>query len=382
LIELRRADTAIDGDDLMALKYAAHRLHPLHIPYGRSIKWAGHIEDGVDVLLLVLQTTDGLRGVGETPIRLRWHAATLKSLMVVVEEVFLPALKEVDLEDEAAVDAFLSGYAEHPLAKSLIDAACWDLRARAAGVPLWQRLGAPDPDVDISWTVTRAPPQEMARQAEQAAATRGVRAFKVKTGQGFDVDRQAVSEIRRAVGAEASLYADSNGADDASLVPDMSMMLADHGVILFEDPCNLAPNDQFRSVQGTSRLPILVDNGCRSLAQARLFLGVGAKALSVKIMKTGITESRVISALAQARQAGVAVGISASSSVGALAALALSASLPPAARVAPCEETFFATMDDVLLDPLQIKDGKVRLPSTPGYEPLIDWRKVESWHVG
>jgi L-alanine-DL-glutamate epimerase-like enolase superfamily enzyme len=366
----------------MALKYAAHRLHPLHIPYGRSIKWAGHIEDGVDVLLLVLQTTDGLRGVGETPIRLRWHAATLKSLMVVVEEVFLPALKEVDLEDEAAVDAFLSGYAEHPLAKSLIDAACWDLRARAAGVPLWQRLGAPDPDVDISWTVTRAPPQEMARQAEQAAATRGVRAFKVKTGQGFDVDRQAVSEVRRAVGAEASLYADSNGADDASLVPDMSMMLADHGVILFEDPCNLAPNDQFRSVQGTSRLPILVDNGCRSLAQARLFLGVGAKALSVKIMKTGITESRVISALAQARQAGVAVGISASSSVGALAALALSASLPPAARVAPCEETFFATMDDVLLDPLQIKDGKVRLPSTPGYEPLIDWRKVESWHVG
>ena len=42
----------------------------------------------MDVLLLVLQTTDGLRGVGETPIRLRWHAATLKSLMMVVEEVF------------------------------------------------------------------------------------------------------------------------------------------------------------------------------------------------------------------------------------------------------------------------------------------------------
>jgi L-alanine-DL-glutamate epimerase-like enolase superfamily enzyme len=264
----------------------------------------------------------------------------------------------------------------------LIDASCWDLRAQAASVSLWQHLGAADPNVEISWTVTRAPPREMAGQAEKAGAIHGVRAFKVKTGQGFNVDRQAIGEIRRAVGAGASLYADSNGADKAADIPDMSKMLADHGVILFEDPCNLSPNDQFRTVQETSQLPILVDNGCRSLAQAKLFLDVGAKALSVKVMKTGITESRAISGFAQARQAGVAVGISAASSIGALSALTLSASLPLEARSAPCEETFFATMDDVLLDPLRIKDGKVRLPSTPGYEPLIDWQKIASLRVG
>jgi L-alanine-DL-glutamate epimerase-like enolase superfamily enzyme len=381
-LNVRPDDTPTDGDDPMALRYAAHRFHPLHIPYGRSIKWAGHTENGIDILLLVLETTEGLRGVGETPIRLRWHAATLKSLMVVLEEVFLPALKEVDLENEVAVDIFLSSYTEHPLAKSLIDASCWDLRAQAASVSLWQHLGAADPNVEISWTVTRAPPREMAGQAEKAGAIHGVRAFKVKTGQGFNVDRQAIGEIRRAVGAGASLYADSNGADKAADIPDMSKMLADHGVILFEDPCNLSPNDQFRSVQETSQLPILVDSGCRSLAQAKLFLDVGAKALSVKVMKTGITESRAISGFAQARQAGVAVGISAASSIGALSALTLSASLPLEARLAPCEETFFATMDDVLLDPLRIKDGKVRLPSTPGYEPLIDWQKIASLRVG
>jgi L-alanine-DL-glutamate epimerase-like enolase superfamily enzyme len=362
----------------MALKLTRHRFHPLHVPYVRPIRWAGHVESGVDILLLVLETDAGLNGVGETPIRLNWHAATLRSLMTVIEEVFLSQMAGLDLADEGAVKSFLGGIREHPLAKSLIDTACWDLRARAAGMPLWQRLGASDPKVPISWTVTRAVPQDMAREAEKAVDRYGVAAFKVKTGQGLATDRIALQEIRRAVGDSAALYADSNGADRPADVPEMSRMLAEHGVILFEDPCNFAPNDGFRAVREGSRLPILVDNGCRSVAEAGLYLDVGAEALSVKVMKTGITESRVIAQMAQARQAGVAVGISAATSLGAMTALALSASLPEQVRCAPCEETFFATMDEILLEPLRIKDGNVELPGTSGYEPLIDWNKVAS----
>jgi L-alanine-DL-glutamate epimerase-like enolase superfamily enzyme len=362
----------------MASKLTRHRFHPLHVPYGRPIRWAGHIESGVDILLLVLETDTGLQGVGETPVRLNWHAATLKSLMSVIDEVFIPQMAGLDLEDEIAVKAFLGGFKEHPLAKSLIDTACWDLRACAAGVPLWRRLGASDPNVPISWTVTRASPQSMAREAEKAAAQHGVKAFKVKTGQGIATDSLALQEIRRAVGDGAAFYADSNGADRPADLPDMSKMLADHGVTLFEDPCNFSPNDGFRALCADSRLPILVDNGCRSVAEASLYLDVGAEALSVKVMKTGITESRTIAQMAQAKGARVAVGISAASSLGALTALALSAGLPDQARCAPCEETFFAGMDDILLEPLRIEDGKVKLPAVSGNAPLIDWDKVSS----
>jgi L-alanine-DL-glutamate epimerase-like enolase superfamily enzyme len=360
----------------MALRLTRHRFHPLHVPYVRPIRWAGHVESGVDVLLLVLETDAGLMGIGETPIRLKWHAATLKSLMTVIDEVFIPQMGDLNLEDETAVKGFLGACKEHPLAKSLIDTACWDLRARVAGVPLWQRLGATEANVPISWTVTRAAPQDMAREAEMAAVKHGVRAFKVKTGQGFAADRTALEEIRGAVGDNADLFADSNAADRAADVSEMSKLLADFGVILFEDPCNFAPNDEFRAIRKSSRLPILVDNGCRSVAEANLFLDVGAEALSVKVMKTGITESRMIAQMAQMRQARVAVGISATTSLGAMTALALSASLPAETRCAPCEETFFATMPEILIEPLQIKDGSVRLPATCGYEPLVDWDKV------
>jgi L-alanine-DL-glutamate epimerase-like enolase superfamily enzyme len=155
-------------------------------------------------------------------------------------------------------------------------------------------------------------------------------------------------------------------------------MLADFGVRLFEDPCPFVPNEGFRTIQQSSQLPILVDNGCRSAAEGSLFLDVGARALSVKIMKTGITESRTIAGLARAKQARVAVGISATSSLGALIALSLSASLPDDARCAPCEETFFASIDNVLHERLQIKCGKVALPAVSGFGPLIDWKKVEA----
>ena len=362
----------------MSLKMTRHFFYPLHARYVRPVRWAGHVEAGVDVLLLVIETDQGLKGVGETPVRLNWHACTLKSLMVVLEEVFLPQMKTLDLADADAVKAFLGTFKEHPLAKSVIDTACWDLRARLAGVPLWQHLGATDSNVPISWTITRADPQDMAREAEMISERYGIQAFKVKTGQGIETDRIVLKNIRCVVGDKVALYADSNGAHHAAEVPDMSKLLAEYGVILFEDPCAFAPNYAFRSIMASSRVPILVDNGCRSVSDATLYLDVGAKALSVKVMKTGITESRVIANLARAQQARVAVGISAATSLGAMNALALSASLPAEARCAPCEETFFATMDEILVDPLTIKDGSIKLPEISGYEALVDWKKVST----
>jgi len=362
----------------MALKLTRHHFHALRVPYRRTIRWAGHLESSVDVLLLVLETDRGLRGIGETPVRLHWHAATPASLVAVIEEVFLPQMTNLDLGDEAAVKSFLAKFREHPLAKSLIDTACWDLRAQMSGMPLWRRLGASDANVPISWTVTRAAPADMAHAAGAAAEAHGVRAFKVKTGQGVATDRSALAEIRSAVGADAALFADSNSAGTAAEIGETSKMLADLGVSLFEDPCPFVPNEGFRAIQQSSRLPILVDNGCRSVAEGSLYLDVGAQALSVKIMKTGITESRVIAEMAQARQARVAVGISATTSLGAIAALSLSASLPDSARCAPCEETFFASIDDILHQPLRIKAGKVELPAAVGFAPLIDWKKVEA----
>ncbi len=198
-----------------------------------------------------------------------------------------------------AVKDFLGSFKEHPLAKSLIDTACWDLRAQLAGVPLWRRLGASDANVPISWTVTRAAPKDMAREAGTAAETHGVRAFKVKTGQGEQLIGQHCTKFAALSATRRCCSPDSNAGGTSAGVAQTSKMLADFGVVLFEDPCPFAPNDGFRAIKNSSCLPIMVDNGCRSIAEGSIYLDVGAQALSVKIMKTGITKSRVIAQLAK-----------------------------------------------------------------------------------
>lgn len=360
---------------------ARYALHPIHVPYPRPIRWAGHVEKGVDVMLLELETADGVRGIGETPVRLLWHAATLRSLAVVLNDIFMPLLKGVDLLDTDAVNRAIGRVREHAAAKSLIDTACWDLRARSAGNPLWKTLGAAAGQVPVSWTVTRAPPDAMAADARQMFEARGVTAFKVKTGQGLATDRDALAQIRAALGDRVTLSADSNAADRPQDVAEMSRMLADHGVTTYEDPCSLAPTRQFAEIRDSSILPILVDNECRSLHEAALFLDAGAQALSVKVMKTGVTESLAVVRAAHEKGAKIAVGISAATALGAVTALSLSAAIPDQVRCLPCEETFFLGMDTILKEPLLLENGCVALPSVAGNDDLIDWKKVAALRV-
>ena len=71
---------------------------------------------------------------------------------------------------------------------------CWDLRAQAQKTPLW-RLWGGAPEVPLSWTVTREKPSVMAREAADMVDKHGFRTLKIKGGQGFETDAQALKEI-------------------------------------------------------------------------------------------------------------------------------------------------------------------------------------------
>jgi L-alanine-DL-glutamate epimerase-like enolase superfamily enzyme len=141
------------------------------------------------------------------------------------------------------------------------------------------------------------------------------------------------------------------------------------------------PTRQFADIVADCAMPILVDDGCRSLRDGALFIDAGAQALSVKTMKTGITESLAIAEKAKKTGCKVSVGISAGSSLGAIPALALANALPPETRRIPCEETFFLTAGGFLNEELKLANGCVQLPSNPGLREAIDWKKVEALTV-
>lgn len=360
------------------MKLARWKIHPIRLPYFRTIRWAEVVEDAADFLLLELESDTGARGIGEATVKPTWSGVTLRSLAVALEELFMPRLAAIELDDaEAIVDTYRS-IPEGRAAKALIDNACWDLRANAAGIPLHDLLGGRG-DVEVSCTLTRAAPATMAREAVDLIAAHGFKTIKFKGGQGVDVDFAGLAAVRAAVGPAVRIYVDANSYYDARHGLEYTLRLAEIGVFLSEDPYRLAPDRQFEQAQSAATIPILVDSPAAGPTEAAAFLERGAQAISVKPGRVGITLARRTAKLAQEYSAGVVVGLYSESTLGTLGPLAFHSSLINA--LAPAECTFFLGLRErVTHAALDVRDGTIALPSVGGYHSLVDWERVERLH--
>jgi len=220
----------------------------------------------------------------------------------------------------------------------------------------------------------------MAREAAEVVDRHGFGTLKVKGGQGRDVDRAALTEIRAAVGPGVQLMVDANRGYSEEEGLAYIQELAALGATVAEDPCQLRPNRAFRELQSASPIPLLVDNGCGSAEDAALFLEQGARALSLKLSRTGVKEAREMAAMAHEQHCAAHVGFMGESSLGALAALQVASALPTRGYSLPAETTFFLTYgEEYVTQRVTVADGRVRLPTVPGLARWVDWERVAAF---
>ncbi|MEO7405200.1 MAG: mandelate racemase/muconate lactonizing enzyme family protein [Burkholderiales bacterium] len=361
------------------MKLKSWKLHPIRLPYFRAIKWADVVEEAADFLLLEIESDTGARGIGEATVKPTWSGVTLRSLTVALEEIYLPKLATIALDDpEALLDAYQS-IPEGRAARALIDNACWDLRANASGKPLHALLGA-GARVEVCCTLTRAAPSTMAREAAELVGKYGFKTIKFKGGQGFDTDFAGLAAVRGAVGAAIRIYVDANSHYDQAQGIEYTRRLAERDVFLSEDPYRLAADRAFEQTQAELPIPILVDSPAAGLVEAATFLDRGARAISVKPGRVGLTTARRCANLAKTRNAGVVVGLYSESTLGTLAPLAFHSSLTNA--LAPSECTFFLGLKErITHDSIDVRDGFIILPPDAGYRALVDWDRVARFRV-
>lgn len=350
------------------MKLERWSLHCYRLPYAREVVWANAREDAGIFALLVLEA-GGAKGIAEGTLKDTWSGVSPASLKAALEDFLIPRLRAVDLTDEKVVAKAFAGIPENRLAKGMIESACWTLRAAAAKAPLWQLWGA-GRSREVAWTVTRQAPKAMAVEAVDVCAKYGFRTLKVKGGQGVEVDLRALAEIQSAVGSGVELYVDANSAYARDEAIEYVQALANAGVTVAEDPCQLQPDGHFEELQRASPIPILVDRGCASKEDAALYLERGAQALSTKPGRVGLAETRAIAAMALGKGAKTAVGIYAESALGTLVNLQ-----QPGTMAA--EQTFFLTMREQVstLVP-EIRAGRIELPQEAELEKLVDWEQV------
>jgi L-alanine-DL-glutamate epimerase-like enolase superfamily enzyme len=120
---------------------------------------------------------------------------------------------------------------------SAVDVALWDLKARLLGLPLATLLGALREDVRVygSGGFTSYADRQLAQQLESWVAS-GIHAVKMKIGREKDRDLSRVGIARRAIGPEAELFVDANGAYSRKEAVALAERLPEFGVTWFEEP--------------------------------------------------------------------------------------------------------------------------------------------------
>jgi L-alanine-DL-glutamate epimerase-like enolase superfamily enzyme len=146
-----------------------------------------------------------------------------------------------------------------------IDIALWDILGKAAGQPVGRLLGGRYRDrVQPYASLLMREPERMADELLPIQA-QGFRAFKIGWGpfgkRSSEVDEAIVRASRDALGKDALLMVDA-GASDAFWPRDYKWalrtaeMLADYGVVWFEEPLPPDALDDFAALRRASRVPI------------------------------------------------------------------------------------------------------------------------------
>ena len=167
------------------------------------------------------------------------------------------------------------------LALGAIDIALWDLKAKAAGVPLWKLLGGSATkkveayNTDGGWL--NWPMETLVDDCRRLVETEGYRAVKLKVG-GPDPreDLRRVEAVRRALGPDIRIMTDANGRWTLPQAIQTAGRLADFDIVWIEEPIYFDDVAGHRRLADAIRTPIALGEQLYTTQNFRDFITAGA----------------------------------------------------------------------------------------------------------
>jgi L-alanine-DL-glutamate epimerase-like enolase superfamily enzyme len=237
-------------------------------------------------LLLVRLRAGGLEGLGETAALSLRGGMPLAEVARELRELCEPALAEAEL-DPTRIWAALARCRNRGAglqALAAVDIALHDLAGKAAGLPVWSLLGAGEPRaISCNATLPIANPTGLRELALRWAAD-GFRTFKLKVGTPGDVAQ--VTAVREALGPEARIRLDANGAWSVELAAERLLALARHDLELVEEP--VGGLEQMARLAERTGVRLAADESVSTPREARRAIELGAcQIITVKLAKVG-----------------------------------------------------------------------------------------------
>jgi L-alanine-DL-glutamate epimerase-like enolase superfamily enzyme len=348
------------------------------IPPHRPIHDAIQQFEAMEVIMVTIGTESGAEGIGFTYTIGRGGRA-VKTLL---DTEIVPLLRG---EDALATERIweMLWWALHwvgrggifSLAQSAVDIALWDLKARAAGLPLYQLLGAyrdrvPTYNTDGGWL--NHSQQDLVAEAV-AQVQQGFQGIKVKIGkESLKEDVERIAAVREAIGPDVPLMVDANMRFTAAEAIRRGHALAPYDLFWFEEPIEADDVGGHAAAQRALPVPLAVGESLYNRhAFASFVQAGGARILQPDAGRVGgITEWLRVARLAQAHNLAIAPHFLMELHVH------LAAAMPNALFV-----EYIPFLHRVVAEPLRIEEGHLRPPAAPGHGIAFLWDVLAGMRV-
>lgn len=328
--------------------------------------------EAVEQILVRLETDAGLAGLGFAYIT-GPGAAAVRGL---IDTELSPLIAGEDPRDADRLFAKAEGHFRAAgfaglaaRAYSAVDVALWDIKAKAANLPLYKLLGNARPAApffvsDLTGDVVKA-----AKPLMKQGAT-GVR---LEIGGGdVQADAERVREISDGLGDDSWVGVAAGGRFDLGTAQALAHFFEDIGIDWFEDPIPAADEIGYAKLAGLMETPLAVGSGFNSReAFFRVIRAGHIRTVRPDVGRLGgITPVLQVAAVAEAYQ--VAVSPVRLPEVGVHLACGLG--------VVPHVD-LVSWFREVLIGGPKVEAGKLVPPAEPGVGVVLNTEAVEKWRV-
>ena len=270
----------------------------LKTPFVTSLRRVDTLED----LVIIIECDDGTVGYGEgapTPVI---TGETIGSMLATIAYI-QPHIIDRDIEDFNTILMNIHKLIlKNTTAKSILEIALYDLKAKSSKLPLYRMLGGTKTKFRTDITISMGKIDKMISDCHSAVAL-GYDTLKIKIGDDPQKDVERVRAIHDALDKNIKLRLDANQGWTAKESVTLLHALEKQNIIaeFIEQPVAADDSEGLKYIKERVQTPLLADESIFSLKDARRLLEMQAiDYVNIKLAKTsGISQALALADLSK-----------------------------------------------------------------------------------
>jgi galactonate dehydratase len=330
---------------------------------------------GLEALFVRLETTDGEVAWGEAQA-----PAAPEAVQAVIDRLLGPfLLARESLDPVACRDAMVDAmsirghsYGFYADAVAALDIALWDLAGKRYGASVAELLGGRRHErLPAYFSGLRESDPEARVRAAERRIEEGFEGVKLYLRSDPETERPQVEAIREAVGPEPELFTDLFWAYDLPGATRIGDLLSSVDAAWMEAPLGPTERDAHARLAEAVDVPVAVGEPFRTAGQFERWIQAGALSVAQPdVPRTGITEGRRVTDIADRAGVPVAPHLGGSFGLGMAATWHLSAAVDSVVVQEHQQRWYDASQE--FLEGVSVEEGTVVVPDGPGLGVAVD----------